>query len=167
MSEIKIFQGPASGWKCAFCKGSGIQPRSLRSRCIACRGKGKVEFANPIKCPSCQGMGRTSPSSLLSCVRCRGVGVIEKNEKGGDTTDIIRERFGEITKRLRWTRGETEKKTKEVEKRLKPIRSFIKEVSAIGGKESLKRGKLTSGQILWLNKLINKIKKGWQSLWED
>ncbi len=140
-------------FKCAFCGGTGIQPRSLKSCCFSCRGKGEVEFDGPgIKCPSCNGVGRTSNSSLLSCVRCRVVGVIEKDDKTGYTADIIGERLGEITKRLRWTTKETEKKTKEIEKRLKPIKPFIKEVE----KESL-----------WLKKLGNKIKKGWKSLWEQ
>jgi RecJ-like exonuclease len=148
----EILQGRK--FKCAFCGGSGIQPRSLKSRCLACRGKGEVEFEGPaIQCFACRGKGRATPSSMLSCVHCRGVGVVEKSERDGDVAETIGERLGEITKRLQWTRKETEKKTKEIERRLKPIRPFVKEVE----KESL----------LWLNKLGNKIKRGWQSLWED
>ena len=97
-------------------------------------------------------MGRTSPSSLLSCIHCRGVGVIEKSEKAGEVADIIGERLGEITKRLGWTRKEAEKKTKEIEKRLKPIKPFVKEIKK---------------ETQWIETLGNKIKKGWQSLWED
>jgi DnaJ-class molecular chaperone len=114
-----ILQGKK--FKCAFCKGTGVQLRSLKSRCLACRGKGEVEFENPIKCPSCQGIGKTSPSSLLSCIHCQGVGVIEKSEKAG-------------------------------EKRLKPIKPFVKEIKK---------------ETAWLEKLGNKIKNGWQSLWQD
>lgn len=141
-------------FKCAFCSGSGIQPRSLASRCIACRGKGEVEFEKPvIECPTCQGSGRVSHSSRLSCIRCRGVGVVEKDEKAGEgVADIIGERLGEITERLRWTRKETEKKTKEIEKRLKPIKPFIKEVKK---------------ETVWLQNLGNKIKEGWESLWKQ
>lgn len=158
----EILQGKK--FKCAFCGGSGIQPRFLHSRCIACRGKGEVEFDGPaIQCPACQGKG-TAPGSLtLSCIRCAGLGVMEKRSAGKDAADIIGKRLGEITKRLEWTRQETEKKTKEVEKRLKPIKPFIKELK----KETLKYSKLTSGQAQWLKELGNKIKKGWQSLWED
>jgi RecJ-like exonuclease len=114
-----------------------------------------MEFDGPaIKCFSCKGKGRVSYSSALSCVRCRGIGAVEK-DKGGDAADIMRKRLGEITKRLRWTRKETKKKTKEIEKRLKPIKSFVKEVSARGG--SAFGGKKESQ---WLEKLVNKIKKG-------
>ena len=172
-------------FKCAFCNGSGIQPRSLRSRCFSCRGKGEVEFDGPvIKCPSCQGRGRVSNASLLFCIRCKGVGVIKKIdaiEKNGmaqlalpkhqpaspklqhgeggeqaqhreDVVDIIGKRLAEITKRLRWTKKETEKKTKEIEKRLKPIKPFIKEVKK---------------ETVWFENLGNKIKEGWESLWKQ
>jgi len=80
------------------------------------------------------------------------MGAIEKSESGGDVADVIGERLGEITKRLSWTRKEAEKKTKEIEKRLKPVKPFVKEIE----KESL-----------WLKTLGNKIKKGWESLWEQ
>ena len=76
--------------------------------------------------------------------------MVEKDEPAGGAADadIIGERLGEITKRLHWTRTETEKKAKEIEKKLEPIKSFAKEG-------------------LCLKELGNKIKKGWQSLWED
>lgn len=144
---VEILQGRK--FKCAFCGGTGVQPRSLKSRCLACRGKGEVEFkGTAITCPSCKGKGKSPGALGLACIRCKGAGVCEKEE----AADVLGERLGEIVKRLSWTRKETEKKTKEVEKRLKSIRPFVKEVE----KESL-----------WLNKLGNKIKKGWQSLWED
>lgn len=139
-------------FKCAFCGGTGIQPRSLKSRCFACRGKGEVEFKGPaITCPSCKGTGIVSNSSTLSCLNCKGVGVIEKAKSEGGSQDIIGERLGEITERLRWVRKETEKKAKEIEKRLKPIKPFIKEVNK---------------ETVWFENLGNKIKKGWKSLWE-
>lgn len=132
-------------FQCAFCGGTGVQPRSLKSRCFSCRGKGEVEFDGPvITCPSCKRKGRSPGSAILSCIQCQGVGVIEKAKVGADGSEALAERLGEITKRLRWTRKETEKKTGEIEKRLKPIRPFIKEVE----KESL-----------WLKKLENKVKK--------
>ena len=149
--------------KCAFCRGTGIQPRSLSSKCLACRGKGEVNLEGPaIQCPSCKGTGRASNSSMLSCLHCKGVGVVEKAKSEGDSGNIIGKRLGEITKRLRWVRKETEKKTKEIEKRLKPIKPFIKEVSARGG-FALGGKKET----LWLEKLGNKIKEGWESFWKQ
>lgn len=151
MAQIEILKDKK--FTCALCGGAGIQPGSLKSRCIACRGKGEVKFESPvIQCFACRGKGRASPSLMLSCIHCRGVGVMEKSERGGDVAEVIGERLGEITKRLQWARKETEKKTQEIERRFKPIRPFMKEV----GKESL-----------WLNKLGNNIKRGWQSLWEN
>lgn len=145
---IEILQGKK--FKCAFCGGTGIQPRSLKSRCFACRGKGEVGFDSPVvKCPSCQGKGTASGSQMLSCIRCGGIGVVEKNKEGGDAADIIGERLGEIAKRLKWTRKETEEKTKEIEKRLKPVKPFIKEIKK---------------ETAWLEKLGNNLKKAWQSL---
>lgn len=125
--------GPARGWKCAFCGGTGVQPRSLKSRCLPCRGKGEIEFDSPaITCPSCKGTGRSPGALGLACIRCKGVGVVEKGSldpaRDKEAADVLGERLGEITKRLSWTRKETEKKTKEIEKRLKPIKPFIKEV---------------------------------------
>ena len=89
---------------------------------------------------------------MLSCIHCRGVGVIAQSEPAGEVADIIGERLGEITKRLRWTREEAERKTKEAEKRLQPIKHFVREIKK---------------ETQWLEKLANKIKRGWQSLWED
>lgn len=143
----EILQGRK--FKCAFCGGTGVQPRSLKSRCLACRGKGEVEFRGPaITCPSCKGKGKSPGALRLTCIRCKGAGVVEK----GEAADVLGERLGEIVKRLLWTRKETEKKTKEVEKRLKPIKPFIKEVQK---------------ETLWLEKLGNNLKKAWESLWKD
>jgi len=112
-----------------------------------------VEFNGPaIKCPSCQGKGTASGLLTLSCIRCAGIGVIEKDVEDKDAADIIGGRLGEITKRLRWTRKKTEKRIREVEKRFKPINPFIKELKK---------------EIQWFEKLGNKIKRGWKSLWED
>lgn len=135
-------------FKCAFCGGSGKQPHSAFSRCSACRGKGEVEFKAPVaECPSCKGKGRAPGSAILSCICCRGAGVIEKDKKaGGDTAGIIKERLGEITKKLKRTRKETEKKAKEIKKRLEPVKPFIKKI----GKEAS-----------WLNL----IKEEWKSIW--
>lgn len=91
----------------------------------------------------------------LACIRCKGVGIVEKRE----AVDVLGERLGEITKRLSWTRKETEKKTKEVEKRLKSIKPFIsaKGGSAFGGKGVSSRGGSAFG-----GKLIPR-KKGWRT----
>jgi len=134
--------------KCAFCGGTGVQPRSLKSRCIACRGKGEVEFENSaITCPSCKGKGGSLGALGLACIRCKGVGVVEK----GEAVNLV-ERLGEITKRFSWTRKETDKKTKEIEKRLKSIKPFIREVKK---------------ETLWLEKLGDNLKKAWTYLWKD
>ena len=114
-------------FKCAFCSGTGIQPRSLKSRCFACRGKGTVEFEGPATtCPSCKGKGRSPGALGLACIRCKGVGVVVKAKSEGGSGYIIGERLGEITKRLRWVRQETEKKEKEIEKKFKPINPFVR-----------------------------------------
>lgn len=135
--------------KCAFCGGTGVQPRSLKSRCIACRGKGEVEFKSPaITCPSCKGKGKSLGTLGLACIRCKGVGAVEKEE----AADMLGARLGEIAKRLSWTRKETENKTKEIEKRLKPIRPFIKEVKK---------------ETVWLEKLGDNLKTAWRFLWEQ
>jgi len=142
----EILQGKK--FKCAFCGGTGVQPRSLKSRCFACRGKGEAEFKGPaITCPSCKGKGRSPGALGLACIRCKGVGVVEK----GETVDALVERLGEVAKRFSWMRKETEKKTKEIEKRLKPIKPFIKEVKK---------------ETVWFENLGNKIKKEWESLWK-
>lgn len=135
--------------KCAFCGGSGRQPHSTFSRCAACRGKGEVEFKGPvIKCPSCQGRGKAPSSAILSCIRCRGIGVIKEDKKTGENAaDIIKERLGEITKKLKQTKEKTEKKAKEIKKRLEPVKPFIKKI----GKEAS-----------WLNL----IKEEWKSIWK-
>ena len=150
--------GPASGWKCAFCKGSGVQPRSLKSRCFACRGKGEVKFeSSAITCPSCKGKGRVLGSAIgLACIRCKGVGVVEKGSLDSawdkEAADVLGERLREITKRLSGTRKKVEEKTKEIEKRLKPLKPVVKEVKK---------------ETAWIKKLGNKIKKSWQSLWKQ
>lgn len=140
---------PGRKFKCAFCGGTGVQPRSLQSRCFTCHGKGEVKFESPaITCPSCKGTGKSPGALGLACIRCKGAGVVEKRE----AADVLGERLGEITKRLSWSRKETEQKTKGIEKRLKPIKPFIKEVKK---------------ETVWLEKLGNKIKQGWKSLWKQ
>lgn len=156
--ERQVFRGAGKKFygehnriiKCAFCGGSGRQPHSTFSRCAACRGKGEAEFKGPvIKCPSCQGRGKAPSSAILSCIRCRGIGAIKEDKKTGENAaDIIKERLGEITKKLKKTKKKAEKKTKEIKKGLEPVRSFIK------GAE-----KETS----WLNL----IKGEWKSIWKN
>jgi RecJ-like exonuclease len=132
-------------FKCAFCGGTGIQPRSFKSRCLTCRGKGEIEFEGPaVQCSSCKGTGKTSNSFTLSCLSCKGAGAIEKVKSKSDVGDIVGERLGEITKRLQWMRKETEKKTEEIEQKLEPIKPLIKELKK---------------ETVWLEKLKNKAKK--------
>lgn len=147
----EILQGKK--FKCAFCGGTGVQPRSLKSRCLACRGKGEIEFkGSAIICSSCKGKGKSPGALGLACIHCKGVGVREKGDEKGEAADVLGERLGEIVKRLLWTRKETGKKTKEVEKRLKHIKLFIKEAKE---------------ETSWLEKLGNNLKIGWKSLWEQ
>jgi DnaJ-class molecular chaperone len=65
--------------KCAFCKGSGIDPFQLMSKdsvCQVCCGKGKVQINEPaIKCVYCEGTG-IYPHSRLSCTVCGGKGMV-------------------------------------------------------------------------------------------
>ncbi len=125
--------------KCAFCKGTGVQPRYLKSRCFNVLA---------ITCPSCKGKGRSPGELGLACIRCKGVGVLEK----GEAVDVLVEHLGEITKHLSWMRKEAEKKTKEIEKQLKPVEPFIKEVKK---------------ETVWFQNLENKIKEGWKFLWKQ
>lgn len=143
--------------QCAFCGGTGVQPRSLASKCIACRGKGEVKLKDPvIQCPACKGSGRAANSSALSCLHCKGVGVVEKTEIEKGSADIIQERLGEITKRLDWVQKEAAEKETEIEKKLKPIEPFAKEV-----KRKVKK------EVVWIKELGDKLKKAWESLWKD
>lgn len=136
---------------CAFCGGTGVEPRSLKSICRACRGKKEVEFTGPaIACSICKGKGRSSIGIGLRCIPCKGVGVVEKSAGDGNVIKVIGERLGEITKRLQGVKKETEKKTKEIEKRLEPVKPFIKEVKK---------------ETIWLQNLGNNLKKAWGSLW--
>ena len=147
----EVLQGKK--FKCAFCGGTGVQPRSLKSRCLACRGKGEVELERfAVICPSCKGKGKSSGTVGLACICCKGVGVVKK-----EAVDALAERLGEVAERFSWMRKETKKKTKEIEKRLKPIK--IKEVSARGG-SALGEKKETA----WIEKLRNNLKKTWWSL---
>lgn len=99
MAQIEISLGRK--FKCAFCRGLGIQPHFVRSHCMACRGKGEVEFKKSvIQCPACGGKGRASHSSSLSCIRCRGIGLIERSEKISELVDI-EERLEGIIKRVK------------------------------------------------------------------
>ena len=69
-------------FKCAFCDGAGIQPRSLQSRCSSCRGKGEVKFNVPaITCDACQGKGNSPIALGLACIPCKGVGTVKKEGK--------------------------------------------------------------------------------------
>jgi DnaJ-class molecular chaperone len=77
--------------KCAFCKGSGIDPFQLltkKSICQVCGGKRKVHVAEPaIKCVYCEGTG-VYPHSRLTCTVCGGKGMVSvKKGKLVECTD--------------------------------------------------------------------------------
>lgn len=61
---------------CAFCKGTGIEPKyGDGSRCPVCGAAGKVKVTPPVvTCLKCSGSGREGGD--LSCLACRGVGVV-------------------------------------------------------------------------------------------
>ena len=63
--------------KCAFCKGSGIDPVTFRS-CRVCGGKGKVTItAHSIKvCDRCRGHGMEPLSFTQPCRKCKGKGKV-------------------------------------------------------------------------------------------
>ena len=135
---------------CALCGGRGIQPRFLASRCLACRGYGEVKFENPaIACHSCKGKGRSPGALELACMRCKGVGVVEAEKE--ETANALAGPLGEITKRLQEIKKETENKTKEIRKRLMPIKPFIQEIKK---------------ETVWFKKLGNNLEETWESFWQ-
>ena len=92
-------------FKCAFCNGTGIQPRSLRSRCFACRGKGEVEFEKPVM--NAQFVkdlagSRIPQDFLVSVVEAwawlKKIRRRARVPRQGRVADIIGERLEEITK---------------------------------------------------------------------
>lgn len=148
MSEPTV--SPRNKFTCALCRGSGFQ--SGRLRCLACRGQGTVELAGTVApCSVCRGKGKALNSSLLPCLGCRGVGVVEKSPSGRNLTDSPRERVRVMAQRLRWTKEATEKKTKEIKKRLKPFKPLVKAVQ----KETSR-----------LEKFMDIVKKEWEALWK-
>ena len=64
---------------CAYCRGSGIQPRQNLT-CSVCRGVGVVTVeADAVLCPPCGGTGvepQVFGGSLLPCLTCAGKGVL-------------------------------------------------------------------------------------------
>ena len=77
--------------KCAFCKGTGIDPFDLLSKlaiCQVCSGKGEVEVKEPkIKCVYCKGTGVYPHNGRVTCTVCNGKGSVtvkSKTEKCSD-----------------------------------------------------------------------------------
>jgi DnaJ-class molecular chaperone len=63
---------------CAYCKGTGIYPHSVRITCTVCSGKGSVTVAGVTEeCPKCKGTAEAIDSGL-PCIKCGGKGVILK-----------------------------------------------------------------------------------------
>jgi len=68
-------------FKCAFCRGKGIQPGSERLSCIVCRGTGKIQVNQPYDlCEECKGSGKKQGTNLY-CLLCKGKGVIERDRR--------------------------------------------------------------------------------------
>ena len=64
--------------QCAFCKGTGVYPRS-RLTCTACGGLGVHVVTERTKtCPNCLGHGAEPASeSGFYCLVCHGAGIVE------------------------------------------------------------------------------------------
>jgi len=66
---------------CAFCRGTGILPRSKGIQCPVCRGEGHVEVDPPaILCAYCGGRGEPNPRTNMTCIVCLGKGVVPVKE---------------------------------------------------------------------------------------
>lgn len=66
---------------CAFCRGTGVLPRSKGIQCPVCRGEGSVEVDPPaIICAYCGGRGEANPRTNITCIVCRGKGVVPVKE---------------------------------------------------------------------------------------
>lgn len=66
---------------CAFCRGTGVLPRSKGIRCPVCRGEGSVDVGPPaIICACCGGRGEANPRTNITCIVCRGKGVVPVKE---------------------------------------------------------------------------------------
>lgn len=65
--------------KCAFCRGTGIDPfpvLSPKSNCVVCHGRGVVRVPPPyVTCQRCRGTGVYFGSHMY-CWTCRGKGVV-------------------------------------------------------------------------------------------
>ena len=71
----EIIQGRV--FACAFCRGTGVLPRSKGIQCPVCRGGGHVEVDPPaILCAYCGGRGESKPGTNITCIVCRGKGVV-------------------------------------------------------------------------------------------
>ncbi len=81
--ELKKIEKNMVEIKCAFCKGTGIDPFGLSklSVCPVCHGKGTVKVTKPYeKCRACDGSGVYIRSHLY-CWPCRGKGVVSKGSQ--------------------------------------------------------------------------------------
>jgi DnaJ-class molecular chaperone len=66
---------------CAFCRATGLLPRSRGIRCPVCRGEGSVEVDPPvIICAYCGGRGESNPRTRITCIVCTGKGVVSIKE---------------------------------------------------------------------------------------
>jgi DnaJ-class molecular chaperone len=75
----EVVQG--SIFACAFCRGTGVLPRSKGIQCPVCRGQGHVEVDPPaILCAYCVGRGESNPRTNITCIVCRGKGVVSVKE---------------------------------------------------------------------------------------
>ena len=65
--------------RCAFCKGTGVDPFALlseRSTCQVCCGRGEVEDGRPeMLCAFCRGSG-VYPGKRITCTVCDGKGAV-------------------------------------------------------------------------------------------
>jgi len=81
--ELKKIEKDMVEIKCAFCKGTGIDPFGLSklSVCPICHGKGNVKVTKPYeKCKACGGTGVYIRSHMY-CWYCKGKGVVPKGSQ--------------------------------------------------------------------------------------
>lgn len=79
---------------CAFCRGTGADPRhGAASRCPACGVNRMIAVRPPaVSCPACAGSGREA--AALPCGLCGGAGVVSDRYGSGQLASDPMEEVG-------------------------------------------------------------------------
>ena len=73
--KAEILEG--NTFKCAFCAGTEILPRTKGTKCPVCKGRGSVSLTGPvIVCAYCKGRGDYPARTNLTCTVCSGKGLV-------------------------------------------------------------------------------------------